>query len=204
MDSKRPQPDNGAMDTTPRWIEIAVHTIGELAIALIALPLYVFLVLPKHGEGGLPGFSPVIADGLDPLLAVFAAACTLAASVVLTLALIRLFEHERTIPDRVGKLADKSSLLELIPMHAAAGFAEEFLFRVVCIDLCGLLVASLLFTAAHYERWKRPLLLAEIFVVALLLGFLYLFTRSLLLCALVHFAYNQVATYLENIWHEAE
>ena len=87
-------------------------------------------------------------------------------------------------------------MFDLIPVYAAAGFAEEFLFRVVCVDLCGLVISAILFTAAHFSYWKHPLLLADIFAIALLFGGLYLFTQSLLLCALLHFAYNMAITHL--------
>ena len=179
----------------PHWMQILVQAVAELAFAVVALPLYVFLVLPKHGEGGLPGFSPVIAKGVSPLLAVVAAFGVLAACIGLVLALVRVFGRERMVPKEVDKLASEYSMLELAPVYAAAGFAEEFLFRVVCVDLCGLVVASLLFAAAHFTYWKHPLLIAEVVVVSLLFGLLYVFTESLLLCALVHFAYNLVVTH---------
>ena len=114
------------------------------------------------------------------------------------MALVRVFGRGRTILGNNNKQVDELSPLELVPGQAAASFAEEFLFRVVCVDLCGFIVASLLFTAAHFYYWNQPLLLAEIFVVGLLLGLLYMFTQSLLLCALVHFAYNLVVTRLEE------
>lgn len=179
----------------PHWMKVLIQTAAELAFAIVALPLYVFLVLPKHAEGGLPGFSPVIAQGVNPLLAVVAALGVLVACIVMVFVLVRVFGRERMVPKEVDQLANEFSMLDLVPVYAAAGFAEEFLFRVVCVDLCGIIVASLLFAAIHFAYWKHPLLLADVVIVGLLLGALYAFTQSLLLCALVHFAYNLAVTY---------
>ena len=176
-------------------MQVLIQTVAELVFAIIALPLYIFLVLPKHTEGELPGFSPIIAQGANPLLTVTAAIGVFAACIVLVLVLVRVFGRERMVPKEVDQLASEYSMLDLVPVYAAAGFAEEFLFRVVCVDLCGVIVASLLFAAMHFTYWKHPLLLAEVVVVGLLLGALYAFTQSLLLCALVHFAYNLGVTH---------
>ena len=179
----------------PHWMKVLIQTAAELAFAIVALPLYVFLVLPKHAEGGLPGFSPVIAREVSPLLAMVAALGVLVACIVMVFVLVRVFGRERMVPKEVDQLANEFSMLDLVPVYAAAGFAEEFLFRVVCVDLCGIIVASLLFAAIHFAYWKHPLLLADVVIVGLLLGALYAFTQSLLLCAVVHFAYNLAVTY---------
>ena len=178
------------MDTRPHWVQVLALTLGELAIAVVALPLYVFLVLPKYEDGMFPGFQPVIAAGVDPLLAVLATLCVVAISVGAIFALVRVFGPERLITDEVKQLVHDYSELDFIPIYLAAGFAEEFLFRVVLIDLCGLIIASLLFTAMHIAYWRRLVLLVSVFALALLLGALYLFTGSLLLCALAHAVYN--------------
>ena len=179
----------------PHWMKVLIQTAAELVFAIVALPLYVFLVLPKHAEGGLPGFSPAIARGVSPLLAVVAALGVLMVCIVMVFVFVRVFGRERMVPKEVDQLAGEFSMLDLIPVYAAAGFAEEFLFRVVCVDLCGIIVASLLFAAIHFAYWKHPLLLADVVIVGLLLGALYAFTQSLLLCAVVHFAYNLAVTY---------
>ena len=184
------------MDTYPEWKVSLLQAAGELVLALVALPLYVLLVLPKHGEGALPGFSPIIAEGVNPFLAVALALAVFAAGIGLGIVLVLLFGRDRVITDEVDHLANDYSLIELVPGFAAAGFAEEFLFRVVCVDLCGVIIASILFMAAHFSYWKHPLPMASVFILGLLLGCFYVFTQSLLLCALVHFAYNMVITHL--------
>ena len=42
--------------------------------------------------------------------------------------------------------------------------------------------------------WKKPLLLVDVFLLALLLVALWLYTESLLLCAIAHAAYNLIVS----------
>ena len=184
------------MDTYPQWKVSLLQAAGELVLALVALPFYIFLVLPKYAEGKLPGYSPIIAEGVNPFLAVAFALAVFAAGLGLGILLVLIFGRDRVITDEVDHLANDYSLIELIPGYVAAGFAEEFLFRVVCVDLCGVIIASILFTAAHFSYWKHPLPMVDVFILGLLFGCLYVFTQSLLLCALVHFAYNMAITHL--------
>ena len=184
------------MNVLPHWAEVLLQAAAELVFALVALPLYVFLVLPKYDAGVLPGFSPVIAQDANPYLAVALAVVVFLAAVGFALFLVRVAGKERVITEEISTLATNYSILDMVPVYAAAGFAEEFLFRVVLIDLVGFVIASVLFAAAHFAYWKHPYLLVDVFVVALLIGGLYLYTQSLLLCALAHFAYNMAITYL--------
>lgn len=184
------------MDTVPHWLEVLLWTAGELVFALVAWPLYAFLVLPKYGAGALPGFSPLVTDGVNPVFAAVLAVLVVAAGMGLASLFLEVFGRKRMVTREIAELADGFSMLDLVPVYAAAGFAEEFLFRVVCVDLLGVIVATILFTAAHFSYWKEPILLVDVFVVGLLLGGLYAFTQSLLLCAIAHFAYNMAITRL--------
>ena len=201
-----PQPDvassrTGALDEKPRWVQVAILTFGELAFAVIAIPRYLFLVLPKYPKGSLPGFSPVIAEGVDPLLAVVGAIGVLALSLGLIAVLSKVFGYERLNTDESEMLIRGFDIIELVPIFAAAGFAEEFLFRTVFADAFGLIVSAILFTVAHASYWKKPLMLVDVFAIALLLGAFYLFTKSLLLCAVVHCAYNLLlAIFVKRGW----
>ena len=189
------------MEEKPHWLQVLALTLGELVFAVIAIPLYIFFVLPKYPEGSLPGFSPIIADGVSPAAAIAGAIGVLALSLGLVLLLCRAFGYDKLKTDEVELLMQGFSVLDLVPIFAAAGFAEEFLFRVVCADVLGLLASAALFTAVHLAYWKKPLLLLDVFVLALVLGAFYLFTKSLLLCAIAHGAYNLlVAVFMKNGW----
>ena len=191
-------PYNVGMDTTPHWLVVLLHTVGELGFALVALPLYVFLVLPKYADGELPGFVPVIAEGVDPVLAVACALAVLIAGIAFAFFLVRVSGKTRGTAEETTTFATDYSMLDMAAVYAAAGFGEEFLFRVVCIDLIGPVLATILFTVAHFDYWKQPGLLVNVFVIGALLTCLYLYTRSLLLCTAIHFAYNMSIGYLEK------
>lgn len=178
------------MDTMPHWLYVLLWTAGELVFALVALLPYVFLVLPKYDAGAFPGFSPLIANGVNPFFGAVLAALVVVAGLGLAFLLLRVAGRDKMVTDEIAVLESEFSMLDLVPVFAAAGFAEEFLFRVVCVDLLGPIIAAILFTAAHFSYWKQPYLLLNVFVLGLLLGGLYVFTQSLLLCAIAHFAYN--------------
>jgi len=189
---------NDAMDNQPRWVQVLVLTAGELAVALVALPLYVFFVLPAH-SGGYPGFVPVVAQGADPALAVLASLGVLAIALGAAVGLPRALGPEVFETEEMSALIDNFSVADYIPIFVAAGFAEEFLFRVVLLDMFGLIISSIAFAAIHLAYWKRPLLLVDVFALALLLGALYLYTESLLLCATIHAIYNiAVSVFMKN------
>lgn len=173
---------------------ILLQVFGELAFALVALPIYVLMVLPNATEGSLPGFVPVCNTEFGLINSLILSLGVLVISLFAIKLAIRYVSPEKLIVDEVKDLAKNFTLLELAPVYLAAGIGEELLFRVVCIDLFGLLIASALFALVHVAYWKKPLMLLAVFVLALLLGGLYVLTESFLMCALVHFAYNLLVT----------
>lgn len=170
----------------PTWAMVA----GELAFAVIAVPLYIWLVLPLYPEGALPGISPLIGADADPALSALASLGVFAVGVAAIFVLPWVFGAERFLVDEIDQLLRDYNTLELAMIYAAAGIGEELLFRVVCVDAFGLVISSAVFTAVHAAYWKKPFMLADVFLLGLLLGALYLYTHSLLLCALVHAVYN--------------
>ena len=178
------------MDTRDHMKQVLILTLGELAFAVVALPLYLLFVLPKYPEGALPGIWPLIGEGANPALAVLAALAVLGISLAAAVFLPRVAGADRFLTEEVCKLADEFTVADFVPIYLAAGFAEEFLFRVVLVDATGLVVSALLFAAVHLAYWKKPLLLVDVFALGLLMGALYLFTKSLLLCMLAHALYN--------------
>ena len=48
------------MDNLSHNTKVLVMTLSELAFVVPAIPLYIFLVLPNHPEGTLPGILPLI------------------------------------------------------------------------------------------------------------------------------------------------
>ena len=184
------------MDEQPHWMQVLIMVAGELAFLIIGIPLYTLLVLPNHPEGALPGLSPVTAEGVDPGTAVLATIATVVAGLATVYGLYRIGGLERFMVDEIRVLVDEFSVLDFIPIYLAAGIGEEFLFRVALVEPLGIAVSALLFTAVHIAYWRKPLILAYVFVFGLLMGALYTFTGSFLLCAAAHAVYNFVLSCL--------
>lgn len=182
--------------TRPHWVNTLILAGGELVFALVALPFYVFLVLPKHADGTLPGFVPVISPSANPVLAVLATVAVIAVCIGIVAGMSKAFGADKFQVDEVDILLNENSTLDLAIIYIAAGFAEEFLFRVTLMDLCGLVLSAVLFTAAHAAYWRRPLMLVYVFLVGIVMGLLYLYTGSLLLCAIAHAVYNLLVSLL--------
>ena len=174
----------------PHWLQVLVMVAGELAFLLIGIPLYVFLVLPHHPEGALPGLVPVVAEHADPALAVLAAIGAVVAGLATVFALYKIAGLDRFVVDEIRILVEEFTVLDFVPIYIAAGIGEEFLFRVALVEPLGIVIPALLFTAIHIAYWKKPLILAYVFVFGLLMGALYVYTESFLLCAAAHAVYN--------------
>ena len=182
------------MEDKPHWMQVLILALSELIFAVIAIPLYVFLVLPNHPEGELPGIVPPIAAGVSPLVAVLLACGVLALTLALCLTLYKFFGKTHFMSPETIQLAKDYSLGDLAVVYLAAGIGEEFLFRGALVEPCGVVVAALLFTAMHFAYWKKPLVLVYTFVIGLVWGAFYAYVGSLVLCALVHAVYNLAVT----------
>ena len=183
------------MEDKPRWVQVLILVLGELIFVVVAIPLYVFLVLPKHTEGSLPGIVPPIAPDVDPIITVLLTIAAFAIPLALFLTLHRLFGDTHFTSPETVQLAKDYSMLDLVLVFLAAGIGEEFLFRGALVEPCGVVVSALLFAAVHLAYWKKPLVLAYTFAIGLVWGAFYYFVGSLLLCALVHALYDFVVTY---------
>lgn len=170
--------------------QVLLMTLGELAFLVPGIPLYIFLVLPNHPAGALPGLVPVIGAGVNPALAVLAAVATVAAGLGIVFLMSRLLEPRHYMVDEMRILVNEFTVADFVPIYLAAGIGEEFLFRVALVEPLGIVVPALLFTAVHIAYWRKPAILAYVFVFGLLAGALYVYTESFLLCALAHAAYN--------------
>lgn len=183
------------MDNLSHNTKVLVMTLSELAFVVPAIPLYIFLVLPNHPEGTLPGILPLIGGaGVGP--SVIAALGIFVITGIMACSFYKLFGNTHFSSPEMIAMADEFSLRDFIPIYLAAGIGEEALFRAALLEPCGLIVSSLLFTALHIAYWKKPLMLVYVFATGLLFGVLYTFTESLLLCALVHAAFNTLLTLL--------
>lgn len=184
------------MENLSRNKLVLIMALSELAFLIPAIPLYIFLVLPNHPAGNLPGMLPLIGAGASVPISILAALITLVAALLFAGTLYRFFGNSHFYNKEMLDLADQLSERDFIPIYLAAGIGEEALFRLALIEPCGIVVSSLLFTALHVAYWRKPLMLVYVFVAGVLFGALYLFTESILLCIIVHAAFNTAASIL--------
>ena len=183
-----------SMEDKPHWMQVLLLVLGELVFIVIAIPLYIFLVLPNHPVGSLPGIVPIAAPDTGFALTILYTLLALALPMALFFTLYRLFGDSQFSSQEMLDLARNYSMPDLGIVYIAAGISEEFLFRGALVEPCGVIISALLFTALHLAYWKKPLVLVYTFAIGLIWGFFYVLTESLLLCALVHAIYNFVVT----------
>ena len=180
----------------PHWQEMLILLGGELIFFVVALPFYILFVLPRFPQNTLYAFVPPIAESAHPVLAILAGLATCAAGVGLVLLLLKVFGFEHFRFPEIEELIDTTSNSELALLYLAAGIGEEMLFRVVLQTLFGILPAAILFAATHIAYWKKPMVMLDVFVLALMLGALFAYTQSFWICAAVHAVYNFTVTIL--------
>jgi len=184
------------MENLSHGKQVLLMTISELAFAVVAVPLYVFLVLPNHPQGALPGIVPLVGAGAGVVPSVLATLGFLALALTVSVTLYWLFGNSHFYSKDLQVMVDDFSDRDFVPVYLAAGIGEEALFRWALLEPCGLVVSSLLFCVLHVAYWRKPLMMAYVFACGLIFGGLYLYTQSLLLCALAHAAYNIVLSVL--------
>lgn len=170
------------MDDLSHGKKVLLMALAELALLILAVPLYIFLVLPNHPKGTLPGVLPLIGGEAGVVPSALAALGAFAVTSIMVCVLYKFFGNSHFSSPEVIAMADEFSVCDLIPIYLAAGIGEEALFRAALLEPCGLVGSSLLFTALHVAYWKKPLMLAYVFTTGLILGTLYSFTESLILC----------------------
>ena len=184
---------------SPRWVQVLLLTVGELLIGVLGILPYVYFIMPAHPSAPLPGIVPVVAPNV-PLGAALALGVIIAAGIAALFYLLhRRFGDTYFSNPEANELVSSFSVAEMVPIYVAAGIAEEFLFRVVLIDLVGVIIAAVLFAALHLPYWKKPMVIGFAFVLGIVLGLYYLYAQSLLLCAILHTGYNLgVSIYLKK------
>ena len=121
----------------------------------------------------------------------------------LTVPLLILYVFLQLIPsidyiydENVRALADMYSLKFMVGYFLINAFMEEVLFRGALQCSIGLLPAAIIFTLVHVSYYKKPLMLAEVFVLGLFIGFLFEMTQSLWITTICHAAYNWILMWL--------
>lgn len=164
--------------------------IASFIFLAFALILYYFasMLYNKHFVGIYP-----VNLSLHSFMTLFA---------ILFLQLALMFVSFKFIPKKylyekaIRDLACENSLAFLLLIFLLNSLAEELIFRAILQENFGILLASVLFAAAHIAYYKKVFLLIFVFVQGLLLGLLYELTNSLFFCVLSHTVFNFLTVYL--------
>lgn len=122
---------------------------------------------------------------------------------VVTLVLVNFKDYKTMITGIHSKIPIKvSQYISIVISNLIAIVAEEILFRMFLLNLCvtmkpalAIILSSLVFTFSHYvNRWANVIFKLKnyffIFILGIVLAIAYIYTKSLLLCIILHFVYN--------------
>ena len=175
----------------------AVRKVTMLQFALVAVGMAVafvlYYVLVVRPSGQWIGLWPIAKNSRAWLWLVPG----------LTVPLLIFYGFLKLVPsmdaiydENVRTLADLYELPFMVFFFFINAFMEELLFRGALQNSIGFLLTAVLFTAVHVSYYKKPLLLAEVFVLGLFIGFLFEMTQSLWICTIVHTFYNWMLMWL--------
>lgn len=182
---------------TQHYDKDAVRKVTLLQFALIAVGitigfvLHYFLVV--RSNGAWVGLWPIAKSG--------AAWIWLIPGIIVPLLLVLiLFKLVPSVDylydENVRTLADLYSLRFMVPYFLVNAFMEELIFRGALQCSIGFLPAAIIFTAVHISYYKKPLMLAHVFVLGLFIGWLFVVTQSLWICTIAHACYNWTLMWL--------
>lgn len=108
----------------------------------------------------------------------------------------RLFRSIKELEDEFRAILGRLSIFDVVVIALVSSLAEEVLFRGLLQPFVGLTIASLIFGLLHFPI-KQTLLPWTVFAIVMgfLLGWLYIYTGSLVTPIITHCLINLV-----NIW----
>lgn len=109
---------------------------------------------------------------------------------------MRFVARDRLLDEINILLMEKFTLPELIPIFLLGAAAEEFLFRVIIQPHLGIILTSILFTLIHFRYLKKIYILAEVFLLGVILGLVYAVVPTIWAPLLCHFAVNYIMAVL--------
>lgn len=161
------------------------------ALLLVAFGLYWFLVVRPNGVW--IGFWPVAKNNASWFWLIPG----------LCVPILVFFIFWKLVPsmdylydENIRTLADIYSLSFMAGYFLLNAFMEEVLFRGALQCSIGLLPTAFLFTLVHISYYKKPLMLAEVFVLGLFFGCLFELTASLWITTIAHAFYNWILMWL--------
>ena len=182
---------------TPQYSNEEIRKVTILQFALVtvflvvAFALYYFLIV--RSTGTWIGLWPVVNDSVAWLWMIPG----------LTVPILVFFLFVKLVPsmdylydENVRTLANLYSLKFMAGYFLLNAFMEEVLFRGALQCSIGLIPTAVFFTLVHVSYYKKPLMLAEVFVLGLFFGLLFELTQSLCITTVCHAFYNWILMWL--------
>jgi len=177
-------------DRKLRFKTLLMHWIITGILFLLSVSAYYFFTARKYGYW--VGLFPVdlsfstwkwLLLGLSfPLLFFFG--------------LYKLAPKESLYDENVKTVSMFYSVGFMVPFLFVNALMEEIFFRGTLQLAIGAIPSALIFVAAHISYYKKPLLMAEVFILGLFFSALFARCGSLWLCAVSHAFYNFVVMML--------
>lgn len=164
-----------------------------LLAGLLAIAFGLYYVLAVRPNGAWVGLWPVAKNAFSWLWLIPGFAVPLLIAFVF-FKLVPSMDY--LYDENVRALADMYSLSFMVGYFFINAFMEEVLFRGALQCSIGLLPAAIIFTLVHVSYYKKPLMLVEVFVLGLFIGFLFEMTQSLWITTIAHTFYNWMLMWL--------
>ena len=116
--------------------------------------------------------------------------------ILLQLLFHKFLAHEKLFDEINMVLMERFSLKELFWIFLGGSIAEEFLFRGIIQTEFGILIASIVFTITHFRYHNKLYIIAEVFLMGLLLGLIYTLTKMLWVPIVCHLTVNFATAFL--------
>ncbi|KUO62771.1 MAG: hypothetical protein APF84_03755 [Gracilibacter sp. BRH_c7a] len=110
--------------------------------------------------------------------------------VLLQIIFHKLFPNEKLFDELNVIIMEKFGLKELFIIFLSGSIAEEFLFRGIIQSELGIWIASIFFVIIHFRYYKKLVILLEVFLMSIILGFTYAITSLLWVAIICHFIVN--------------
>lgn len=165
--------------------------ISSIVLLIIAAVAYYLLIVRQ-----LDSWLGLIGNQLSWMNLLFLIIGIGGATLILLL-FLRLVPNTTLIYNESSKiLAERFSWPKLTCLFIVNGFAEELLFRGALQPAIGLVFSALIFTAIHFDYYKKPLMLVYVLALGLFFGLIYGCTGSVWICAICHVYINMLFIYI--------
>ncbi|NLD45971.1 MAG: CPBP family intramembrane metalloprotease [Clostridiaceae bacterium] len=161
-------------------------------LSLFTLGIIAYYIFVYRMKGGLVGIFPLGFEAINWLWLV----AGYGSMVCVFLILLKIKSPEYFYDEAVDLLITTLSPFQLIITFILGGVAEELIFRGIIQLWFGLIPSSVLFTLIHVRYLKKPYMALETLCLGLILGTLYILTKSIWICTVAHILMNMTTAWI--------